>query len=89
MTDLRRRERLASPPRLFVYVGLPVLFLVAAGWISYRYTTLGEDRSFNYRALFLPAALVLIGLWLGRRHRYRPARWAWSGTWPRSRTCAR
>jgi hypothetical protein len=73
------RDRRAAPFVHAVYVGIPVLFLLATAAISWA--ARDSDLSLNWPALLVPALVLLAALLIGRRQRYRTGAWPRAGKW--------
>lgn len=78
---IQQRLRRATPLALCVYVGLPVLFLLAVTGIGAAYALSGPDRPFNWPALLFPVVAIVIGLMAWRGQRTHPASWPEAGQW--------
>lgn len=73
------RDRRAAPFVHAVYVGIPVLLLLVTAAISWAGRD--SDLSPNWPALLVPVLVLLAGLLLGRRQRYRTGAWPRAGKW--------
>ena len=60
-----------------VYLGIPLVFLALMLWISAS----ADTDSFNWQAGLLPVALLVIGWFVRKRHRYKPTKWGGAGLW--------
>jgi hypothetical protein len=75
--EVGRRSRRAHRVVALVYLGIPLVFLALVLWISAS----ADTDSFNWQAGLLPLGLLVIGWFVRKKHRYKPARWGGSGLW--------
>jgi hypothetical protein len=75
--EVGRRGRQAQLVVALVYLGIPLLFLALVLWISAS----ADSDSFNWPAGLLPLAMLVIGWFVRKRHRYKPSRWGGAGLW--------
>jgi hypothetical protein len=73
--EVARRHRRAQVAVALVYLGIPLVLVAMTLWIS------STRISFAWPALVFPAALLVLGWFLRRRHRYQPGRWVAVGAW--------
>lgn len=78
--EVRRRELLALPLLALEFAGLPLAFLALA--VSVESANAAEyERSFNWIQVVPSLIMLASGLWIWRRNRFLPARWAWRGVY--------
>ena len=77
--EIERRGRRGWSLALCAYVGIPLVFLGVLAWIRDTATQEPHRLDLNYQVLIFPLIMLVIGFFLARRNRYRPAKWSSTG----------